>query len=196
VTEGDPLRRFAALLERARAARGGDATAHVVATADASGAPGARYVLLKAVDARGFVFYTNLRSRKGAELAANPRAALCFFWPWIGGVEVRVAGDVEPVPAEEADAYFRTRPRVSQIGAWASRQSAPLSTRLVLVGRVLAHACRFLGEPVVRPPFWSGFLLRPREIESLEPVAPGLVHTLHYVRSDGAWTVGGAGARV
>jgi pyridoxamine 5'-phosphate oxidase len=121
-------------------------------------------VLLKGVDPRGFVFYTNLESRKGAELAANPEAALCFHWKTLAR-SVRVEGPVEAVSAEEADAYYASRARGSRIGAWASRQSRPLEGRFALEARVAEYTLQFgLGE-IPRPPFWSGFRLLPRAIE-------------------------------
>jgi pyridoxamine 5'-phosphate oxidase len=182
----DPIRHFADLLVRARAAGSGDATAHVLATC-AGGVLSARYVLLKGADARGFVFYTNLGSRKAADLAENARAALCFHWPGIG-TEVRVEGSVVPVSSEEADAYFRTRPRRSQIGAWASKQSARLRNRLLLLERAGVYAFRFLGRSVPRPPWWSGFRVQAHAIEFVEEVRPGLAEHTAYVLEDGAWT--------
>jgi pyridoxamine 5'-phosphate oxidase len=186
----DPVRRFAACLEQARATDAPDATAHVLATASADGTPSARYVLLKGVDAAGFTFYTNLGSRKAAELRENPRAALCFHWPHIG-TEVRISGSVAPVSGEEADAYFRTRPRRSQLGAWASRQSAPLGSRAALLWRIAVYALRFFGRPVARPPWWSGFRVRPQSIDFIETVRPGLVQETSYVNEGNAWRIEG-----
>jgi pyridoxamine 5'-phosphate oxidase len=141
-----------------------EADAMVLATVDPDGRPSARYVLLKSFDERGFVFFTNVRSRKARALAMNPTAALCFYWAALGR-QVRVEGRVEAVGAEEADAYFKTRPRESQIGAWASDQSAPLGSRELLEQRVYEAARRFEGGSVPRPPFWSGFRVVPDAIE-------------------------------
>ncbi len=182
ISQPDPVATFRALLERARKAGEPDATAHVLATA-IGGQPSARYVLLKGVDERGFVFFTNMRSRKAVELAQNPRAALCFFWPRIG-VEVRSHGSVTTIASEESDAYFRTRPRWSQLGAWASRQSAPLAGRGWLLLRGALHALRFLGRRVRRPPFWGGYRLEPTSIEVLSAGKREI-----YTRHEGRWAV-------
>lgn len=160
----DPLEEFQAVLERAREEEPWDATAMTLATADAEGRPSARMVLLKAVDQRGFVFYTNYQSRKACQLEANPRAALVWWWP-SRDLQVRAEGPVERVSEEESDAYFASRSRGSQIGAWASKQSRPLSSRARLVARVAEMEARFAGREVPRPPFWGGYLLRPERIE-------------------------------
>jgi pyridoxamine 5'-phosphate oxidase len=181
----DPIARFRDLF--ARACHGpADATAVVLATAGADG-PRARYVLLKSVDEGGFVFFTNYRSPKARELAARPEAALCVSWPWTG-VEVDVEGDVEVLAADPSDAYFATRPRVSQLGAWASKQSAALSSPLVLLLRVAAFGLRFLGRRVPRPPHWGGFRLRPRQITFREEERAEAGSTLRvYVRTEDGW---------
>jgi pyridoxamine 5'-phosphate oxidase len=158
----DPIGQFSILYEQARQTLA-EADAMVLSTVDADGWPSGRFVLLKSADSRGFVFYTNLDSRKARALEANPRAALCFYWPV--ATQIRVEGVVERVDDTEADEYFATRPRESQIGAWASFQSAPLSSRKELDDRVADIRARFANQPVTRPPFWSGFRVVPRSIE-------------------------------
>jgi pyridoxamine 5'-phosphate oxidase len=163
----DPIARFLALLEEAtRLPRNvmPEPTAFALATADERGAPSARIVLLKNVDHRGFVFYTNHESRKGRELLATRRAALCFHWQALE-VQIRVEGTADTVSAEEADAYFASRARGSQIGAWASRQSRTIEHPGDLEARVEEIEKRFAGGPVPRPPQWSGFRVAPSRIE-------------------------------
>jgi pyridoxamine 5'-phosphate oxidase len=160
----DPIRRFRTVFEKVHEMGLAEPTAMSVATADARGRPSVRTLLLKGVDERGFVFYTNLGSRKGAELSANPYAELCFFWQPVE-VQVRIHGSVEQVSDEEADAYFASRPRGSQIGAWASRQSAPLASREELEARIREIEERYADRDVPRPPFWSGFRVLPERIE-------------------------------
>ena len=161
----DPLVRFHAEFERARGVEPHDVTVVALATVSAQGAPSVRYVLLKDADARGFVFYTNRESRKGEELAANAHAALAFLWPSIA-VQVRVEGQVELVSDEESDAYFATRPRGSQIGAWASQQSRPLASRKTLEDAVVEYERRFDEPgPVPRPAHWGGYRLVPSRVE-------------------------------
>jgi pyridoxamine 5'-phosphate oxidase len=140
------------------------ADAMTLATVGEDGAPAARFVLLKGFDPQGFVFYTNLESRKSIELAGEARAALCFLWKSLGR-QVRIEGVAQTVTAAEADAYFASRPRDSQIGAWASRQSRELASRAVLEQSVERFARRFADRPVPRPPFWSGFRIVPQRIE-------------------------------
>jgi pyridoxamine 5'-phosphate oxidase len=163
IAEAEPLTPFRRWLDEAWK---GEPNAHAMALATATpeGKVSARMVLLKGVDARGFVFYTNLESRKSRELYANPHAALCFMWKSLDR-QVRVEGVVEMVADDEADAYFATRPRDSQIGAWASEQSQPLSDRAELERRVDEVAERFGDGDVPRPPYWSGFRLVPQRIE-------------------------------
>lgn len=141
-----------------------DANAMALATADAAGRPSVRMVLLKGFDDRGFVFYTNLESRKGTQLGANPHAALCFHWKTLRR-QVRIEGPVDRVSAEEADSYFQSRPRASQIGAWASSQSRPLEGRWQLERRVAEFTVKFNLGSVPRPPHWSGFRVVPHRIE-------------------------------
>jgi pyridoxamine 5'-phosphate oxidase len=160
----DPLARFAELFAEARVAPCHDPTAMTVATIGADGRPSARVVLLKGVDAGGFVFYTNTRSRKGRELDADPRCALALWWPHIGW-QVRVEGRAARVSDAEADAYFATRARGSQLGAWASDQSATLDSRATLEARLAEVTARFSGSSVPRPPHWTGYRVTPTTIE-------------------------------
>ncbi|MBA3889993.1 MAG: pyridoxamine 5'-phosphate oxidase, partial [Gemmatimonadaceae bacterium] len=158
------------------------------ATVGLDGQPAARMLLLKHADERGFVFHTNVRSRKGRELGANPRAALCFHWQPLER-QVRVEGMVEPVSEAEADAYFQTRPRLRQLGAWASDQSEVIPEGDSLEQRVEAVAARFEGREVQRPPHWSGFRLRPALYEFWLNVE-GRLHIRHrYTRTDRGWHV-------
>lgn len=162
----EALATFDHLFEQARAAGEPDPTAMAVASAGLDARPAVRMVLLKAHDPRGFAFYTHLDGRKGRELQANPYAALLFHWPRVReGVQVRIEGRVHEVPAEEADAYFATRPRASQLGAWASRQSEVLPSREVFQQRHTQLDQEFAGRQVPRPRRWTGLRVRPRKIE-------------------------------
>ena len=165
----DPFDLFAAWFAEAEKSEPNDANAMTLATATAAGVPSARMVLLKGVDGpgsadRGFVFYTNLESRKGGELQANPHAALCFHWKSLRR-QIRIEGGVGPVSDAEADSYYHSRPRGSQIGAWASAQSRPLSGRGELIKAVAKVTARYPIGEIPRPPHWSGFRLVPRRIE-------------------------------
>ena len=165
LSEGaDPIALFGEWLEAAKASEVNDPNAMALATVDDDGLPDVRMVLLKDVDAEGFVFYTNLTSAKGRELAANPKAALLFHWKSMRR-QVRVRGPVLAVSEAEADAYFATRARASQIGAWASDQSKPLPDRFTLEKRIVEHGLKFGLGKVPRPPHWSGFRLVPESIE-------------------------------
>lgn len=160
-----------------------------LATADAAGRLSARIVLLKAVDEQGFVFYTNYRSEKAEQLAAQPRAALCFLWKTLRDVvQVRVEGVAEKVGASESDAYFASRPRASQIGAWASLQSRTLSDRIELDERVAEAERRFAGSEVPRPPDWGGYRVVPDMIELWFGQLARLHDRERYELVDGMWT--------
>src|SRR5687768_3294741 len=160
----DPHALFEEWLAEAQLGEPNDPTAMTLATADAESRPSARMVLLKGHDERGFVFYTNLDSRKGGELAANPRAALLFHWKSLRR-QVRIEGPVEPVSEAEADSYFATRSRDSQLGAWASDQSRPLDQRAIFEARYAETRDRFEGGEVPRPPRWSGWRVVAERIE-------------------------------
>jgi pyridoxamine 5'-phosphate oxidase len=160
----DPFRLFAAWLGEATTAEPRDPTAMTLATVDADGLPNARMVLLKGVDERGFVFYTNVDSQKGRELDAHPKAALVFHWKSLNR-QVRIRGTVESVTAAEADVYFATRPKQAQIGAWASKQSTPLESRLAFERAIALYATKFALGTVPRPPNWSGYRILPLRIE-------------------------------
>jgi len=181
----DPFALFATLYERA-SHEAPEADAMVLSTVDPDGRPSARYVLLKGFDARGFVFYTNLESRKARALASHPDAALTFYWP--PHTQVRIEGRVEPVTDAEADAYFATRPRGSQIGAWASAQSAALASRAQLDERIQEIEARFAGTVVPRPPFWSGYRVLPSSIEFWTRDASRLHARVLFERAGPEWT--------
>ena len=184
------LATFDHLFAQAAAAGEPDPTAMVVATADAQGRPSSRTVLLKAHDARGFVFYTHLDGRKGRELQANPHASLLFHWPRVMlGVQVRIEGDVEIVDDAEADAYFASRPRGSQLGAWASDQSETLASKETFETRLAEVERRFEGQSVPRPPRWSGFRIVPRAVEFWYGAQFRLHERhLHERGDDGTWS--------
>jgi pyridoxamine 5'-phosphate oxidase len=183
------LATFSDLLEQAKQSIDPEPTAMTVATVGRDGRPAARTVLLKGFDERGFVFYTNFSSRKGRQLAANPQAALLFHWRHLReGVQVKIEGTVEPVSADEADAYFASRPRGSQIGAWASLQSQPLASREQFEQRYADVEKQYEGAPVPRPPHWSGFRVVPERIEFWYGAQFRLHERQCYERNNGVWS--------
>ncbi|MEP7087385.1 MAG: pyridoxamine 5'-phosphate oxidase [Gemmatimonadota bacterium] len=187
----DPIEEFRALFAQAQGVDRAllpDPTAMSLATVSPDGAPSVRIVLLKAVDERGFVFYTNMNGRKGRELVATPRAALCFHWAALE-IQIRVEGSVEPVTDAEADAYFASRARESQIGAWASRQSETLSSMDELRGRVLEVEQLYENKPVPRPPYWTGRRVLPTRIEFWHAGAFRLHERRLFERSGESWTM-------
>ena len=185
----DPFDRFLDLFERALATGLSEPNAMIVASADEQGRPSSRVVLLKHVDRSGFVFYTNLGSRKGREILARPDVSLNFFWRE-PKEQVCVFGCAERVADAEADAYFATRSRDSQLGAWASQQSRPLASREQLLGAVRLAQERFAGGEVPRPPYWTGFRVVPRRFEFWVAREHRLHHRTFYERDGGRWRSG------
>jgi pyridoxamine 5'-phosphate oxidase len=183
------LARFDDAYVRAQAATAFDASAMSVATVDADGRAAVRIVLLKGHDERGFVFYTNYDSRKGQELANNPHAALCFYWQEMYE-QVRIDGECVRVSDTEGDAYFGTRERMSQLGAWASRQSQALDSRATFERDIERAEHRFAGQDVPRPPHWSGFRVQPRRIEFWRGLEGRLHERTAYWLHDGNWQTG------
>lgn len=183
----EALNRFLYIYRKAAQAKLNDYTAFTLSTADRTGRPSARVVLLKGFDERGFVFYSNFESRKGRELQQNPWAAMTFYWDALDEHQIRIEGRVEPVSPEEADGYWITRPRQSQIGAWASLQSQELDRPSTFLKRIAKFAWQFRGGPVPRPKNWSGFRVVPQRIEFWKRRRFRLHERVVYERHKGSW---------
>jgi len=183
----DPFDQFTVWFEQAKAAEPADHDAASLASATSGGRPSLRMILMRGYDERGFTFYTNLESRKSRELAANPYAAMCFHWKSTAR-QIRIEGSVQQVSDEEADAYYETRPRESQIGAWASKQSQILEGRLTLERKVAKYAAKFALGKVPRPEFWSGYRLIPDCFEFWDKRPFRLHERTLYTKDDLEWT--------
>lgn len=184
----DPFRRFGEILSRAEATGMQDPNAMVLSTVDPDGRPLSRNVLLKGFDERGFVFFTNLESRKGRDLAENPQVCMNFYWRELGE-QIIIQGIAHQVSDAEADAYFASRDRNSRLGAWASKQSRPLSSRAELLAAVAKYEARYLGRSVPRPPYWSGFRVEPTRIEFWTNGLFRLHRRIVFERSEDSWKI-------
>jgi len=187
MSAANPIAEFQKAVARAQS-HGIDTTPAALATADADASPSVRIVLLRGVDERGFVFFTNYNSRKARELTANPRASMCFHWPTLDE-QIRIEGQVERVSGDESDVYFAGRPRGSQLGAWASSQSEVLDARETFERRFEEAEARFAGQPVARPPFWGGYRIVPTRIEFWHGRESRLHDRTLYTRAGDAWRV-------
>ncbi len=185
--QAEPVEMFRRWFALAKRARLHQPHAFCIATATPEGAPSSRMVLLKGFDERGFVFYTHYESRKGGEIAANGRAAMLFFWSELHR-QVRIEGRLAKVSHEESEAYFHSRPRGSQLGAWASHQSRPLASREELMWREKDFERQYAGQVIPLPPYWGGFRLTPASFEFWQGKAYRLHDRFVYTRSGGAWT--------
>ena len=187
--ERDPFDLFDEWFKIGAESETSNSNAMCLATAGADGRPSARMVLLKGYDSRGFVFFTNTESDKGRQLAANPAAALCFYWRGVG-LQIRVEGRVTPVSPEEADEYFASRARASQIGAWASAQSRPLDARATLEARVAGLEAKYEGDDVPRPPHWSGYRIAAERLEFWRDRPDRLHDRLVFTHDGAGWARG------
>jgi len=185
----DPIRQFQKWLQNAIDAKLSEPTAMTLATVDKNGRPSARTVLLKGVDQRGFIFFTNYQSRKGRELAENPQAALVLYWVELER-QVRVTGSVTKTPRAESEAYFRSRPRGNRLGTWASDQHSVILNRDVLEARLKEFEMKYPGDDIPLPPYWGGFALAPIEIQFWQGRPNRLHDRFRYAKeADGSWLI-------